>query len=366
MVRLTGKPEFPALTGLRFVAATLIFWFHANPDLKNTPVWLNTLLNEGYIGVNLFFVLSGFLIAHSLKGRDKDFSLSDYLLRRFARVYPLFAFFTLLVFAVGWIRYPGNAWYSTWSLVLNLSLLKSFSAHHFLSGVPQSWSLGAELVFYLLAPWLVLAAVKRPWAFLAFPIIFYAIGFGLTFLNQSYFHSSFFRDLDFTFNYTFFGRSAEFLAGVFFATFRSSTNESESIPWRTFTGIIFTLALWGILGQVKGTFEFGMQSPAGRWLHHLGLPFLGFGPLIWGLSIERTWLSGILANPVFKILGFASYALYLLHLGPFANVLKWLELPSWVNFLMSIAASVLVWRFLEEPMRKFLVQNLSSAKSRKG
>src|SRR6478735_4275673 len=73
----TSRAMLPALTGVRAIAMYLVFFHHFNPPESATGSFIRGLIKEGHLGVTMFFVLSGFLIAYryngSLKPEWKDF-----------------------------------------------------------------------------------------------------------------------------------------------------------------------------------------------------------------------------------------------------------------------------------------------------
>lgn len=93
------KAEIKALTGLRGVAAIYVVAYHMTGHWKQPP-WLTTFIKHGYLSVDLFFILSGFVMALTYGGLFIDrFRWSDYrrfLLVRLARVYPLYLLMTLI------------------------------------------------------------------------------------------------------------------------------------------------------------------------------------------------------------------------------------------------------------------------------
>ncbi len=97
------QPEryIPALTGLRAVAAYLVFLHHYNPASPGTLA--HRVFEQGYIGVTVFFVLSGFLMYHRYADayfRQENWSWQRYLQNRFARIYPLYALLLLITAGV--------------------------------------------------------------------------------------------------------------------------------------------------------------------------------------------------------------------------------------------------------------------------
>ena len=98
---------FPGLNGLRFFAALFVLITHLElfkhlngfPDIWNNPL----ILSFGSIGVDLFFVLSGFLITYLLlaeKGATGDISLKQFYIRRMLRIWPLYFFIVFLTFLI--------------------------------------------------------------------------------------------------------------------------------------------------------------------------------------------------------------------------------------------------------------------------
>ena len=133
-------PHLRSLTALRFGAALLVFCFHATAGDPLSP------FAGGYVGVTVFFVLSGFVLTW---GHEAGTSVRRFYWRRFARVWPLHALVVLLMVAYG-LQSAGGG-----SIAANLALLRGFGASEALN--PPSWSLSAEAFFYLLFPALLIA-----------------------------------------------------------------------------------------------------------------------------------------------------------------------------------------------------------------
>src|SRR6478609_1279427 len=138
---------FPALTGLRAIAALLVFFNH-QAWIGNFGNFADRLHNELHIGVSIFFVLSGFLISwHNIELRTENkFNTKDYLIKRFARIYPLWFILTLFTFAVEWYSREN---FSFTFLLMNLSFTQTYFADALFTGIPQGWSLCIEVVFYI-------------------------------------------------------------------------------------------------------------------------------------------------------------------------------------------------------------------------
>ena len=166
-VRARRRPPLPALTGLRALAALWVVLFHYRTDLEALAPWLapfDRLLGAGYLGVDLFFPLSGFVLAYNYADVLRSFSWRSsraFVQNRFARVWPVHVV-TLhvdLAMAVaagtlgvgeGGHRRTGEAY------VQNI-----FMVHNWWNDRPSfngpAWSISSEWFAYLLSPLLFLA-----------------------------------------------------------------------------------------------------------------------------------------------------------------------------------------------------------------
>ncbi len=148
-----------SLDALRGLAATLVVITHAAENYapvaqkQGSSTWLAQSalsIDIGRTGVVLFFLISGFAVAHSL--RDTDGSVSGFVIRRFFRLFPMF-----------WLSVAMAAWffYSPPSLALatalaNLSMVPELLGFKQMMGI--YWTLETELVSYAMAVLLVLAS----------------------------------------------------------------------------------------------------------------------------------------------------------------------------------------------------------------
>jgi len=139
--------RFPALDGLRAIAAVLVVFFH-----YGGPDWL-----QGWAGVQLFFVLSGFLITTLMLREEHGtgrISLKEFYLRRAFRILPVY-FVILLITAVGsWLCGTFTSNGIGPALKYFLTFTNEFAGA---SPYGQSWSLGVEQKFYLVWPLVAIA-----------------------------------------------------------------------------------------------------------------------------------------------------------------------------------------------------------------
>ncbi|UOQ97091.1 acyltransferase [Hymenobacter sp. 5317J-9] len=154
--------ELNGLTGLRFLAALYVFLFHIHLAMPMkflpAPVW--TLIGLGALGVNLFFVLSGFILtyAHLKDYPAAEMPTADYyksfMLKRVARIYPAYIIGLLIYWVVNSYVEPRQP---TWPVVaLDSTMLQSYFPALSMQWFGKSgWSVSTEFFFYLLFPFLL-------------------------------------------------------------------------------------------------------------------------------------------------------------------------------------------------------------------
>src|SRR5215813_4198319 len=169
------RPRLNALTTLRFFAALHVVLFHMRVVgiLPGGPWWYQNFAGIGYVGVNFFFVLSGFILVYTYEG--SAFSVQEFWWARFARIYPAYVLSLVLAapfffFAVRHLDLPFFAWSKQHLLaacLLTIVLLQSWIPQAALTWNSVCWSLSVEAFFYLLFPLLLLGSAKFPKAKLA-------------------------------------------------------------------------------------------------------------------------------------------------------------------------------------------------------
>ncbi|MBP2195117.1 acyltransferase family protein [Pantoea cypripedii] len=152
------KNEIRSLTGLRGLAAISVMFYHYHFfRFLNGPE--RVFFEHGYLMVDVFFVLSGFVMAmtygHYFTGENSFRNYFEFLGRRIARIYPIYALMTIIaaIFVVkGWMDlWPGPSLFV--KTVLNLTMLQSLLLISTLNG--PGWSISAEWIVYLFFPLLV-------------------------------------------------------------------------------------------------------------------------------------------------------------------------------------------------------------------
>jgi peptidoglycan/LPS O-acetylase OafA/YrhL len=159
-----------SLTPLRGIAALLVAVFHFEmAAARFVPAAQTMFFERCYLMVDLFFIMSGFIMMHvyssHFKERIQGNALKDFFVARFARIYPLHLFtLVLLVVIVRWLTNWGNPpiiFEQTSDILPNVFLLQSFGVMHIYSWNIPSWSISAESAAYLLFPLIALGINKK-------------------------------------------------------------------------------------------------------------------------------------------------------------------------------------------------------------
>lgn len=145
--------QFHALTGLRFVAACSVLLLHSGSGLSEAsslPSEFTAFLRHGYLGVCVFFVLSGFILTYTYASRlSSPKSYVRYFLARFARIYPLYLLALLIALPLPETRLNARDAAAVLLLVQSWGPAESSQGY---AWVMQAWTLSVEFFFYLLLP----------------------------------------------------------------------------------------------------------------------------------------------------------------------------------------------------------------------
>lgn len=321
-----GRRYVASLTGLRGIAAIFVFIFHYgyfNPGIRldlAVPVIGNVLqfpLGFGFSGVDVFFVLSGFLLslpfARATLTRSAHPPLAHYYKRRLLRVFPAYYAQLAIILIFG-------AWFITWqplgagALMAHLFMFFNVGWEPVQPVVGVWWTLPVELSFYLLLPFI--ASFMRP----ARWMVLLVAGILLSLLYRLW-------------------SADHFAAAPEGAVFVAASHIPGSLPEFLLGASAALLVQWLDLRAVKrppawlldGLFLAG-AALAALWFWQVVLPNGGhywsghwsmvIAPLALGLPLSMMvislyWGSRIgkllFANPVVYFLGLISYSLYLWH-----------------------------------------------------
>jgi len=150
------------LTGVRGIAACIVMVFHVGSAKIGGP-----LMRNGYLAVDLFFILSGFVMAltytRNFEGNAVFRAYREFLIRRIARIYPLYVIATVIMGSLIAVGADDRAAFLTPRVVVaNLVMMQTWLIGPSLD--PVAWSISTEWAAYLLFPLLVcLPLSRRAW-----------------------------------------------------------------------------------------------------------------------------------------------------------------------------------------------------------
>jgi len=348
----------PEIDGLRALAALSVFAHH----VFGFPAIIR-ITGAGWIGVDLFFVISGYLITNILLGmRDAPHYFKTFYMRRTLRIFPPYYAFLALCFGLavaferwGSYRLSPRLWLAFALYGTSLIVVQHWYGAA-VSQLPQpvgsievTWSLSIEELFYLLWAPVVRFLTKQQLRVLVLVIILFAP------VVRWYVHTAGART-----EYLFFPARIDTLAfGALLALLGDRTTRSPVRGWI----VLFSLA-------VSACFLLLLPDPQlNACFAVLGYTVIGFSmALLLAFVLARAatnhWLCRYLRCPVLVKLGSISYMFYLLHAFVimscrriFANVLvdhwAWNRiLQSGASLAVTVLAAAISWRYFESPILK--------------
>jgi peptidoglycan/LPS O-acetylase OafA/YrhL len=307
---------------------------------------LQGLFHAGYLALGPFFVLSGFLITDrylDMQGR----AWRAYFMWRAARILPLLVLVTTLAFAVHVGQGTMTPREALPLYLANITTAKGWFDDLKFSGIVQTWSITPEVAFYLAAPLLFMGLRRWGSRFLVgLPIALVLVGTALVVWLDGRGPWGFMRSFEFMFACTFLGRATEFVVGMAVAWYLRRAPTPTKGTRMTTIGAGLTLLTLIIIGTTRWAFG----QPGGVLVVDLAWPVLGLGPLFVGLVTEQSLLRRLLSLPLLAMMGRASYAFYLIHLGVVYNVIYGVTHSFPVTFFLLFVAAWLLNRYFEEPL----------------
>jgi peptidoglycan/LPS O-acetylase OafA/YrhL len=324
---MSTTKEIRALTALRMIAAALVVVHHYYQSAPNTHPVVEAIIQEGHIGVTIFFVLSGFLITlryyAEVKTEVSRQVFFNYFVKRFARIYPLY--FTVLLISVLVTTEP----YPPAALLFFVTLTHSLFAEISPLFVPPAWTLSVEEGFYLTA-FAVYASIGfvlrrvgahtaesrlglgiiASWVGLLYLIGLILLGIAALIPALPY---GFMDNFHHVAVYTLFGRFFDFAVGMWLAILyqRGQLNWLTEHRLRSLACVAAGMALivWGQI-QMHHAQDSSAYLEALRVFNYPVA--LGSGVVIVGLLCETNLAARTLRLGIFVYLGRISYALYLI------------------------------------------------------
>ena len=162
------------LDGLRGIAIALVVWFHvwqitwlaADVKMFGATFNFNWIAEDGFVGVDLFFFISGFCLfypyARTLFDGTKRQDVATFAYRRAIKIMPSYVFAIAAMIALGWAKFDSPA-DALRQVGLHLLFVHTWwnDSYGSINGV--LWSLATEVQFYAIFPLVAWAAMRRPW-----------------------------------------------------------------------------------------------------------------------------------------------------------------------------------------------------------
>ena len=340
--RLSNSKYRADIDGLRALAILLVVIYHAFPKI----------LPGGFIGVDVFFVISGYLIStiiyeHLEKG---DFSFSNFYLRRIKRIFPALLAVLMTCFAIGWFALLADEYKQLGKhiaggagFISNLMLWSEsgyFDSASHTKPLLHLWSLGVEEQFYFIWPVIIWAAWKFQLNLMAVAISIALISFGINIYQIHYLDN-----LATTF-YLPHTRFWELMAGAILAQYTLNHPVLGKPIQNAQSAVGLTLILVGVvLINTQSLFP-------GYWAL---LPVIGT-VLIINAGPEARINRFLFGHPILAWIGLISFPLYLWHWPAlvFARITaKGAPTAStqMLAILSSLALATLTFLLIERPIR---------------
>jgi peptidoglycan/LPS O-acetylase OafA/YrhL len=363
----------PVIDGLRGTAILLVLLYHVYEKthysfginlLGGVHLDAHTFIQGGYLGVELFFFVSGFCLmlpyARWIAGKRDEQPWREYASRRFWKIVPSYY---LALFAIA-LFFPFNAQPGISRLedvVLHLTFLHSFNAASFVSLNGNFWSLAVEVQFYLLFPLIVLAFARKP-------IVTGAavVSAGLVF---SYFIASTHRDVYFIWSYDLLSFLPLFALGILCAYVYERWIHDAEIGEGTRVEMSFVCAgsilALGYLFEQMNRNGGGFTAWAWQNGHRFEIALVLSVFTLSALCATREW-QAIVANPVLRFYSDISYNMYLWNAPIVALIAaRWWGDEGWRGLVFcalaitaSTSAGFILTRFFERPLMRYRTSSL--------
>lgn len=371
------------LTGVRFVAAAWVVFYHYQPALAAAGLlfpFLHEVLRVGSLGVDLFFALSGFILTHTyLTKIGPKFTLKgagNFLWLRLARIYPAHfvmlnvAGLAVLAASIAGRSDADRSWLNPWAYIKQLLLIQEWGPNPERGWNFVAWSLSMEWLAYIIFTLLVLILWRvrdrlpvGALALLSLVCLAPLLYIGLTRTDDPFLTTNWGSSIRVL---------TEFWAGAFAylvvrrlyeaATSGPSAIVRKSANILTWLIPIAIVCVSVILGRIPALQWEGLPNEAPR-AYIVIVPFL----VVWiaALALAKNSISGFFSTEKLLLGGFISYSLYLVHLvwyGLWRTGMSVIGISGGPLYLiglvglfgMALVFAWLLWRFVEEPAREWM------------
>ncbi len=368
------KQVFLSLNGLRFVLAIWIAYFHVGHMFDEDGFGMLPILRLGISRVDVFFVLSGFVLSHVYWAqRTKPFNFLDFLVARFARIYPMYLIamgLILLYLVAGFVLgKQSDTNYPISDLFKCLFFLQAIGLTETNSWNFPAWAVAAEMGGYLAFPLFILAAKltrNGPYILL---IIALSCVLAVELFLRNYVHLDLYRVTN---DWAVLRGASVMFCGVAARSVFNVFKPGQFLSLVTILAsisIVVTAAFYQSGVHVNTHLPMAVTSAFTNVLNVASVPFVGLGAAFLMIGLARldelkikTWLSG----PRMQELGNWSYVIFILHapiytilsqgLGILGYEFEATPLTSLGFMMVAIAISGPIYHYVEKPAR-ILIRN---------
>ncbi|HBB9848527.1 TPA: acyltransferase family protein [Escherichia coli] len=335
------------LTGLRFIAALMVYLCHLNTDYFG--VFVKEMFSQGFIGVSFFFILSGFILSYSYEDKLKNevTSKRQFILLRLARIVPMH-----LLLAMPFILLTIHLKNFDFSKTLtNILLMQSWipkEDYYFsLNGV--SWSLSDELFFYLMFIPLIYTSITKK-VITAISIITLLLTIYFLKIIQT-------EELNHWLYYIFpVSRLVEFICGmIIYACWKNSRQQ-------TVDSLLFLISLLPLLIAI--CYSNNINNSLRYSLYYL-LPMVIFFTSC--IYLRNGVIHTILSSKTLELLGKSSFIFYLIHQPIILFCFKIFGHNPGPLYLIALLViitivSIILYKLVEEPLELMLRKRILAVK----
>jgi peptidoglycan/LPS O-acetylase OafA/YrhL len=326
---LAAVPRLGVLDGLRGLAVLLVLWYHVwEVSWLTPPAWLAFLPATGFVGVTLFFYLSGFVISYpfvrSAAGAGAPPSWRAFAWRRFIKIVPSYALSIAVAYALGYAQIqPGAAPFP--DVVTHLLFIHTWFPDRFGSINGVLWTLAVEVEFYCVFPLMWQAFKRQPWltagAMIAIAWVWRAS------LAHCCLHTIFAQ-----YEENLPGYLDIFAFGMLSAHVFVRTGRPRRVLARNLAPLVaiggFAM-LWNLL-QDCFAYRFYDQWSSVWQIHHRPLLGVAFSLIALGSLTSPRWWQIVLDNSPLRFCATISYNLYLYH-QMVAREMLWHHVPAYAG-----------------------------------
>lgn len=319
------------LDGLRGIAVLLVVWFHIwQISWLPAPLpFLQFLPETGFLGVDIFFFISGFVISYpfvqaALEGRQRP-SWAHFAYRRAIKIVPSYVLSIVLMYVVGYTVTQGGSGHTWLDVTAHLLFIHNWFASTYGSINGVLWTLAVEVQFYVLFPLISIVFLRWPLgtaAVMCAVAMIYRIE-----ISHNYFASQLIEQLP--------GYFDMFGCGMFAAwlyVFLRTRPVMETTAARTIATVVAVAGFAVLVALMQNLFNMRYEENAftvWKIIHRTWLAFACLAIATGSLFAFPFW-NKLLGNPILVFCSLISYNWYIYH-QVVARELWWHHIPPWTG-----------------------------------